>query len=329
MTMAKNILAWAETREGKFRSVAFEAVRAAADTAGRLGGQAVACVVGAGLTDAPGVLGAYGAEKVVNLGGEGLNVYSLEGYASAVAETAKSTGAAYVFLPASIVGKEMAGAVAAHLDAPLLADVVALEVEGDAVRARRPMFAGKAYAWVKAAAEPAVVSLRPKLFSAGEPGGGEAPVEEAAPPVDREHIRAVLEELLKSEGGAIDLTEADIIVSGGRGMKGPENYGMLEELAGLLGGAVGASRSAVDAGWRPHSNQVGQTGKTVSPTLYIAAGISGAIQHLAGMGSSKVIVAVNKDPEAPICKVADYCIVGDLFKVVPVMIEEVKKLQSS
>ncbi len=326
--MGRNVLAFAETREGRFRNVAFEAVHAAKEFAKALGGKAVACAPSGGLREAPGILAGYGADAVVSIGGAGLEKYSLEGYAASVADLAKECSAAYVFVPASIVGKELAAAIAAKLNAALIADVTEIKVENGLLQAKRPMFAGKVLAWVRPKAEPAVISLRPKMFQAGASSGASVAAEQKKPVVDGSHIRAVLKELLKTGAGKIDLTEADIIVSGGRGMKGPENYKMLEELADFLGGAVGASRSAVDAGWRPHSDQVGQTGKTVSPTVYFAIGISGAIQHMAGMGSSKVIVAVNKDPEAPMCKVADYCIVGDLFEVVPVMIEEIKKIRS-
>jgi electron transfer flavoprotein alpha subunit len=190
----------------------------------------------------------------------------------------------------------------------------------------RPVYAGKALASVKAASTPVVVAVRPKAFAAGEPdASAPAPAVESrdiAPAAPVDAVRTAFEE---RGGGRVDLTEADVIVSGGRGMKGPENFKILEDLAAILGAAVGASRSVIDAGWRPHADQVGQTGKTVSPGLYIACGISGAIQHLAGMGSSKVIVAVNKDPEAPIFKVADYGVVGDLFKVVPCLAMAIKK----
>ncbi|MBU0753754.1 MAG: electron transfer flavoprotein subunit alpha/FixB family protein, partial [Planctomycetes bacterium] len=194
--------------------------------------------------------------------------------------------------------------------------------------ARRPIFASKAYAWVESSGNCFFATLRPNVFTPSEKGG-DAAVEKVDFKPDAGALKVSLKEFVQSGGDRIELTEAKIIVSGGRGMKGPENYKIIEELAEALRGAVGASRASVDAGWRPHADQVGQTGKTVAPTLYIACGISGAIQHLAGMSSSKVIVAVNKDPEAPIFKVADYGIVGDLFEVVPALTKAFKEMLES
>ena len=194
------------------------------------------------------------------------------------------------------------------------------------IQALRPIYAGKARILVRSKGTPFVATLRPNVFPVPETGGGTPTVETFSSGLEEKDLKDRVKEILASAAGKVPLTEAKIIVSGGRGMKGPDNFKILEELAEAFGpeATVGASRSAVDEGWRPHSDQVGQTGKTVSPQLYIACGISGAIQHLAGMSSSKVIVAVNKDPDAPIFKVADYGIVGDLFQVVPVLTEQVK-----
>jgi electron transfer flavoprotein alpha subunit len=203
-------------------------------------------------------------------------------------------------------------------------------IEGQQLECVRPVFAGKAYTRVRLLMVPAMATLRPNVFSLGTPDTGRtAEVEVFTPELSPDQIHASVKETQVSAGQKIELTEANIIVSGGRGMKGPENFPIIAALADALEGAMGASRAAVDAGWIDHHHQVGQTGKTVSPTLYVACGISGAIQHLAGMSSSKYIVAINKDPEAPIFNVADYGIVGDLFVVVPALTEEVKKLKSS
>jgi electron transfer flavoprotein alpha subunit len=193
----------------------------------------------------------------------------------------------------------------------------------------RPIYAGKAFARVRFTGSPAMATLRPNVFTLGSADTTrDAPVVEFAPRIAPDAVRAQAAGTASSGGQSVELTEADVIVSGGRGLKGPENFPLIQELADVLGGAMGASRAAVDAGWVDHQHQVGQTGKTVSPTLYIACGISGAIQHLAGMSSSKYIVAINKDPEAPLFKVADYGIVGDLFAVVPALTREIKKIKS-
>jgi len=226
---------------------------------------------------------------------------------------------------ASATGKDLAPRVAARLGRPLAQEVTDVAVEGGAVVAIRPVYAGKALLKIKIAGSPAVLSLRPNVFTPVQrPKAGAA--ETAA--VDGSAGRVVVKQIKAAPAGTLDVAEAPIVVSGGRGLKEPANFKVLEELAAAFGGraAVGASRAVVDAGWRPHADQVGQTGKTVSPTLYVAVGVSGAIQHLAGMRTSKVIVAINKDKDAPIFKVADYGIVGDLFEVVPKLTEEIKKL---
>lgn len=222
----------------------------------------------------------------------------------------------------------MSGRLAARLGVGMAQDCVAFSIENSNLIARRPIYAGKAYATVTFEESwPQIATGRPNVFELNEPDDSR-PVEVIGAEfnLDDSQFKTKIIESIQEAGGKVDLTEAERIVSGGRGMKGPENYVILEELADLIGATVGASRSAVDAGWRPHSDQVGQTGKVVSPNLYIACGISGAIQHLAGMGTSKYIVAVNKDPDAPIFQKADYGVVGDLFEVVPALIEEIKKI---
>jgi electron transfer flavoprotein alpha subunit len=229
-------------------------------------------------------------------------------------------------ITATSQGKDLGGYASAALDASLTADCTEWISQDGKIQIKRPIYAGKAYITVAFSGEPAIISLRPKVFPPDEPDPSKsAEMEKYDIDLSDDDFRSVVKEIVDEAVGKLDVSEADIIVSGGRGVKGPENFNILEELAKVLGAAVGASRSAVDEGWRPHSDQVGQTGKVVSPKLYIACGISGAIQHLAGMRTSKCIVAINKDPEAPIFQVADYGIVGDLFKVVPVLTDEIKK----
>ena len=315
------ILVFVEQRNGVVRQASLQAV----SEANRQGGGDVAAVlVGSGIGDAAAGLGAYGAAKVFVADDPNLALYSSDGYGEAVAKAVESAAPEAIFFAGTAMGRDLAPGVAAKLGVDALADVVALERDGDQLVARRPVYSGKAFATVDSAGKkPQVISLRPNVFAAEETGGS---AEVIALDGLTLAIRAVVKELIDTGAGEIDVAEADIIVSGGRGLKGPENFALIRELAEALGGAVGASRAAVDAGWIAHKHQVGQTGKVVSPSLYIAAGISGAIQHLAGMNSSKVIVAVNKDPDAPIFKIADYGIVGDLFDVIPPMVEEVKKL---
>jgi electron transfer flavoprotein alpha subunit len=215
--------------------------------------------------------------------------------------------------------------VAVKLDAGFASDCTALTVEGGEIIATRPIYAGKALTRLKIISASKVFTLRPNVFVAGEPSGVAAPVETLALDLKEQDLACIVKET-KQTSGKLDVAEADIIVTGGRGLKGPENFGMIEQLADALGAAVGASRAVVDAGWRPHDEQVGQTGKTVSPSLYIAVAVSGAIQHLAGMSSSKYIVAINKDKDAPIFQVASYGIVADAFEIVPALTAEVKKL---
>jgi electron transfer flavoprotein alpha subunit len=319
-----HVLAVLEQRDGALRKVSHEVVTGARRLADALGGSVDALVLAAGAVQGAEQVGRFGADKVITLTNAAFGPYAPEGYARATAERVKSGAYGAVLFAASATGKDLAPRVAARLGRPLAQDVTELSVEGSLVAVIRPVYAGKALLKVKIAGTPAVISLRPSVFTPVErPKAG---AQESAP-VDGSAGRVVVKQIKAAEAGTLDVAEAPIIVSGGRGLKEPANFRVLEELAAAFAGraAVGASRAVVDAGWRPHADQVGQTGKTVSPTLYVAIGISGAIQHLAGMRTSKVIVAINKDKDAPIFKVADYGIVGDLFEVVPRLTEEIKK----
>ncbi|HNR13467.1 MAG TPA: electron transfer flavoprotein subunit alpha/FixB family protein [Thermodesulfobacteriota bacterium] len=325
--MANNVVIYAEQMGGNFRSMAFEAVCQGKKMAAALGGQAIAVVVGSGVADGS-VLGQYGADKVIVVDNAKLKDYTVDAYGKAFTEIAKKNDPAVVVLTATVQGKDIGAYASAALGAPITADCTGWSVQGSTIQIKRPVYAGKAYLTIDLANQPSVVSLRPKVFSPDAPDASKsAPVEQAEASLSDADLRSVVQEIVAKASGKLDVSEADIIVSGGRGMKGPDGFKILEELAQALGAAVGASRSAVDEGWRPHGDQVGQTGKVVSPKLYIACGISGAIQHLAGMRTSKCIVAINKDPEAPIFQIADYGIVGDLFQVVPKMTEEIKKVR--
>ena len=319
-----NVLAVLEQRDGVLRKVSHEVVTGARRLADALGGSVDALLLAAGAVQGAEQVGRFGADKVITLTNAAFGLYAPEGYARAIAERVKTGGYGAVLFAASATGKDLAPRVAARLGRPLVQDVTDFGVDGGAVTVIRPVYAGKALLKLKISGAPAMISLRPSVFT---------PVERPKPGAQETAAaggsagRVVVKQIKAAEAGTLDVAEAPIIVSGGRGLKEPANFKVLEELAAAFAGraAVGASRAVVDAGWRPHAEQVGQTGKTVSPTLYVAVGISGAIQHLAGMRTSKVIVAINKDKDAPIFKVADYGIVGDLFEVVPKLTEEIKK----
>lgn len=323
------VLAVLEQRDGALRKVSHEVVTGARRLADALGGGAGvdAVVVAAGPVRGTDQLGGFGADKVITLVNPALGSYAPEGYARVLEERVKAGGYGAVVFAATATGKDLAPRVAARLDRPLAQDVTDVTVTAGAVIALRPVYAGKALLKLRFAGGPAIVSLRPNVFTPVQrPKAGTAETVSVAGSAGR----VVVKHIKAAPAGALDVAEAPIVVSGGRGLKEPANFKVLEELAAAFGGraAVGASRAVVDAGWRPHADQVGQTGKTVSPALYIAVGVSGAIQHLAGMRTSKVIVAINKDKDAPIFKVADYGIVGDLFEVVPKLTEEIKKLHA-
>ncbi len=325
-----NVLAFAEQRDGEIRGAARETVSVAARLASDLGGQARALLLGgSGIAAAAGDLGAFGAEVVEVGEHDALAEYQPEGYAKVVADRVRSGSYGAVVFPATGLGKDLAPRVAALLDVPLATDITSVEVEDGKLAVVRPAYAGKVFAHLQLDASPAIVSIRPNVFQPSEqPASGT--VEPFNPDVDPEDWGVRVVERKATGEGELDVAEATVIVSGGRGMKDPSNWHLLEELRDTIGQgtALGASRAVVDAGWRPHAEQVGQTGKTVAPKLYIAIGISGAIQHLAGMRTSKTIVAINKDPDAPIFNVADYGIVGDLFDVVPRLTEELKALKA-
>lgn len=312
------VLVIAEQVDGAFRKVTFEALSAAK----QLGGEVSAVVMGSGIEGAAAELGKYGAAKIMVADDAALAEYTVDAYTNVAADVIGQVNPDVVIVGATTQGKELSARLSARLDAALASDCVALKLEGDQVVATRTMYGGKILADLTLSGAPVIVALRPNIVAAVEDAAAGA-IEKVD--ANTGEVRAQVKSK-QLETGKIDLTEAEVVVSGGRGMGG-DDYSALEALADTLGAAVGASRSAVDEGWRPASDQVGQTGKTVSPNLYIACGISGAIQHLAGMSSSKVIVAINKDPEAPIFTKADYGIVGDLFEVVPALTEEIKKIK--
>jgi electron transfer flavoprotein alpha subunit len=326
-----DVLAIVEQRDGQVRGVSSEVVSVAARIAGETGGAAHALMIGgSGLSPGAEEMGRFGAEKILVVENQALAAYHPQGYCQVVAEVVKGGGYGCVVFAATAQGKDLAPRVAASLDVPLASDVTDFNISDGDLVAVRPVFAGKAFASTTLAASPAMMSIRPNVFPAQQDqAAGEVEAFEPAG-LDPSGWTMTIREFQPSGGGSKDVAEASIVVTGGRGMKGPENWGLLEELREALGedAALGASRAVVDAGWRPHAEQVGQTGKTVAPKLYFALGISGAIQHLAGMRTSGTIVAVNKDPDAPIFQVADYGIVGDLFEVVPRVTEEVRKLKA-
>jgi electron transfer flavoprotein alpha subunit len=310
-----SILTFAEQREGKLRRAALEAVSEAKRLAGSLGATVSAVVIGPGGERVADELASYGADRVIVFADAGFSSYATESYARALAQAVETEKPGVVLIPFTATGKDLAPRVAAKLNAGLASDCVALSIRDGRLVGRRPMYAGKAYATVEWAGEPQVATLRPNVFPLGQPDGSrKAEVVTAAADAS---ARAKVTAVRATAAGKVQLTEAQIIVSGGRGLKAPENFHLVEELADAMGAACGASRAVVDAGWVDHSMQVGQTGKTVSPQLYVACGISGAIQHLAGMSSSKYIVAINKDADAPLFKVANYGILGDVFEVLP------------
>jgi len=325
--MAKGIWIFAEHREGKIKKLTYELLSAGRKIAEKTGEEVSALLFGKGISGLVDSLGKYGADKVYLADNEKLAKYTTDFYGKMLSELAKKNQPSVILLGCTVLGRDLAARVAEKLNTGLISDSIGLELNNGQLTFVRPIYAGKAFAKVVCPeARPIMATIRPNVFVPGQPQAGRrAEVVTVPVNLEKSDLRQIIKDVIMRSSTRPELTEAKIIVSGGRGMKGPENFKILEELADVLGAAVGASRAAVDSGWIDHSFQVGQTGKTVAPTLYIACGISGSTMHLAGMSSSKYIVAINNDPDANIFKVADYGIVGDLFEVVPVLTEECKK----
>ena len=322
-----NVLVFAETRGGELRKLATEAVAVARRLADATGGEEVhAFVAGApGVAQKAEALGRYGADIVIALEHPALATFERESIAATIAARAKSASYRAIVLGFSAQGRDLGPRLAAKLDAPIVSDIVDLEVAGDALTVKHPGYANKVMITLTISGSPAIVSVRPSAFSAQE-SPRTARAETIAPAADPSAARVKVTQVVEGSKGRPDLADAPVIVAGGRGLKAPENFKLVEDLADAFGNAaVGATRAVTDEGWRPHADQIGQTGRQVSPQLYVAVGISGAIQHLAGMRSSKTIVAINRDKEAPIFKVADYGIIGDVLEVVPALTQAVRE----
>ncbi len=323
------ILVYLEIRDSKVKKSSLEVLSEAKRRGEELGMETAAVLVGHGVESLASEAFRYGASRAYILENSLLNHYSPSGYSQALLSLAEEVKPVAVLFAATSMGKDLAPRLAAKLGVSLASDCTQATVKDGKLEVVRPIFAGKAFASFTFKSTPQMATLRPNVFPLIDPIDGQGDIVKKEVVIPESQVKDGVVEVVKAEGAELDVTEADIIVSGGRGMKGSENFDLLRELTAILPhSALGASRSAVDADWIDHQHQVGQTGKTVSPNLYMAFGISGAIQHLAGMSSSKYIIAVNKDPEAPIFKVADFGIVGDLFQIIPPLKEELKKALS-
>lgn len=322
--MAQGILVFVEQRNGQVRKSSLEALSEARRISINTKEPVTAVIVGSNIKQLAEELPRYGAAKVLVIDDAAFANYSTEGYAQALTEAVKKVDPKYVFAAHTAMAKDLIPRVVARLDGAMASDVIELKDEGGKLLATRAVYSAKSYAVFEPNADITFYTLRPNAFAISDPNGANGTAIETLA-VQPGEIRAKVVETHAAEGQKVELSEARIVVSGGRGIKGPENWNILQELCDSMGAALGASRAVVDAGWIEHGHQVGQTGKTVSPQLYFACGISGAIQHLAGMNSSKVIVAINKDPEAPIFKHATYGIVGDMFEIVPKLSAEMRK----
>lgn len=320
--MSHGVIAIAEQVDGVFRKVTYEVLSEGKRIADSLGRDLTAVVLGSGIEAVSKSLAAYGADRILVADSASLGEYVTDTYTRVLGEILAGEQPAVVIAGATTQGKDLCARLSARLGASLAMDVLSIRVEDRNLVVTRPMYGGKILADTILVGSPQMVTIRPNAMTSTESAGAGV-VETITTDVGEGQLSFIEKKL---ESGKIELTEADVIVSGGRGMGG-DDYAVVEALADALGGAVGASRSAVDEGWRPPSDQVGQTGKVVSPNLYVACGISGAVQHLAGMGTSKVIVAINRDPDAPIFSKADYGVVGNLFDIVPLVTEAVKKLK--
>ena len=322
-----SILALAESRNGELRKVAFETVTAARQAADAVGGGEVhAMLFGApGISSRGEALGTYGADRVTVVEHPGLSRYNPEVFTANAVGQLESGSYRAAFFSASAEGRDLAPRVAAKLGVSLASDITGFEFQGESVIVRHPAYTGKVIVTLRLTGTPALLSLRPGAVTPSERSRS-AKVETAAPAIDPASARVTVTDVTAIGSAKLDLGEATIVVSGGRGLRSAENFKLVEDLADAIGNAaVGATRAVTDDGWRPATDQIGQTGRLVSPDLYIAIGISGAVQHLAGMRTAKTIVAINKDKDAPIFKIADYGIVGDLFEIVPRLTEEIRK----
>lgn len=322
--MTEKILVFIEQRNGEIKKQSFEAVRKGYQLAKDLNAELTGLLIGFDVKNID-ELQKHGLSNLTFLKNQNFQNYSSTAYSKLVSDFASEGNYSIILLSHTALGKDLAPIIAAKLKCGYGADCTSIEINNEKVIAERPIYAGKAIMNFSLNTNVKVLTIRPNTVSLnGENFSVNLSINQIDVTDDKLDLRSRVTNFVRAEG-KLDVAEADIVVSGGRGMKGPENFYLIEEMAKLLGGAVGASRAVVDAGWRPHSEQVGQTGKTVSPKLYIACGISGAIQHLAGMSSSKCIVAINKDKDAPIFQIADYGIVGDTLEILPKMIEELKK----
>lgn len=322
--MSKKVLVLAEAREGALRNVSYEAIAAGKQISN--GGEVVSVLLGDSVQDLTAELGKYGADRVITVEHPHLKQYTSDGYGQALLAVIEQENPQAIVFGHTALGKDISPKIASKLQIGLVSDVTAIEGEGDAAVYIRPIYSGKAFEKVKVKDGIEFITIRPNnIATLAKDDSKSADVSSLS--VDITNLRTIIKEVVRKSSEGVDLSEAKVVIAGGRGVKSEEGFAPLKELADVLGGAVGASRGACDADYCDYSLQIGQTGKVVTPDLYIAAGISGAIQHLAGMSNSKIIVAINKDPEANIFKVADYGIVGDLFEVIPMLTEEFKQLK--